>query len=121
MTETFGVDSKIHPEWYFEGEDKWIQSTLLLGVRLSEVGYKIEYIHGPVGLYQNVILTTVSMTIPPDDNFYEYFLMNNPKDYIYFLYQLREEERRLRYARISDIDWEAITEKTKAKRKEKVE
>ena len=117
MTETFGVDKRIHPGWYFDGEDRWIESTRALGESLAEVGYDIMFIHGPVGLYENVILTTVSMAIPQDETILDFFQKNNLKDYIYFLFQLRAEERRLRYARVSNVDWEAITEKTQAKRK----
>jgi hypothetical protein len=119
MTESYGVAKEIHLEWYMPGEDQYALDTQEFALKLTKLGYDVLFVHGPIGLYENVILTTVSMIFDSDVNHLEDFVANNDKDYIYFLYQLKMNERRLRMARISNKDWEMIAEKTAASRKEK--
>ena len=122
MSETFGVANTIHPEWYNEDPD-WIDATLLFGTRLAEDGYDVKYMHGPVCLYEGAIITAISMRIPDEElrNFtpyYKHFTKNNPKNYIYFLYKVKGN--RVRYARVSNIDWEYVSKKQAVKSQSQV-
>jgi hypothetical protein len=118
--ETFGVATEIHPEWYMPGEEKYIDDTLLFGSRLVEAGYNVKYMHGPVCLHEGAVIAAVSSVVPDDESSYLYFTRTHEKDYIYFLYQVKEDQRRIRYARVSNIDWEYVSKKQAVKSQSQV-
>jgi hypothetical protein len=118
--ENFGIDRIIHPEWYYnKSDDKYIEDTLRFATRLVDDGYAVKFIHGPVGLYESIILTVVSMALVADEDPLVTFKQVNNKDFIYFLFQYKADEGRLRYSRLSNKDFEMVQEKFKLNDKEK--
>ena len=92
-----------------EGEDRYIEDTQAFVDQLREIGYDIFFLHGPVGLHEDVILAAVSFNFSKDEHPLQTFCDLNDTDYIYFIYQMRWDEGRLRYAKVSNKDWVTIS------------
>lgn len=117
MTETYGINLTPHFEKYQDQDQATadnMQAVWNFGNKLKSQGYKLSYMHGPVGLYEGQLLQIEEL----QKNFEEQF--PNKDEYIFFLFQKTAHSLRFAKLLLADVIENRNQKKIKKPTKKKV-